>query len=98
MTATQRKQNTVNDPDQIPRAALDKWLERVGAKLMWRQKIKPGGWYMEAWRINQRIVIVQDWEPDGWELYIPASDKNDVESTLDETALRLGVEGCAGLL
>jgi hypothetical protein len=33
----------------------------------------------------------------GWEMFVPPSDSNEIDRTLDDAALALGTEGCAGM-
>jgi hypothetical protein len=53
---------------------------------------------LHAYLINGRVALVLHHAAGhGWEIFIPASCSVDVARTLDDTALALGTEGCAGL-
>jgi hypothetical protein len=75
---------------------LERWLERVRARKLWEAAV-PGA-TLEAHLINGRVaLLLRHAGGHGWELFVPASDSNEVTRTLDDAALALGTEGCAGL-
>jgi hypothetical protein len=75
---------------------LERWLERVRARKLWVTAV-PGA-TMHAYLINGRVALVlRHAGGHGWEMFVPASDSLDVARTLDDAALALGTEGCAGL-
>ena len=86
---------------------LDKWLERVGAKLMWQLDGAPGTQvkFTSCYLINLKPVIVLTYFR-GWDVFIPSYTKfpmdeqkaNDTIQSLDGAAIALGTMGCAGLM
>jgi hypothetical protein len=53
---------------------------------------------LHAYLINGRVALVLHHAGGcGWEIVIPASQSIDIARTLDDAALILGTEGCAGL-
>lgn len=83
---------------QKRRATLDAWLDRVGAYEQWQTVIEHTGATVTGYLINCRVAIVVRYaEGHGWELYVPASDRNRIVDCLDAAAIALKVEGCAGL-
>jgi hypothetical protein len=78
---------------------LQAWLERIGARLVWQSKIPNWIGLISAYHVNGKVFLVQTFSNNnGWEVFIPASDKNNTSLTLDNAALFLGVEGCRGLV
>lgn len=80
------------------REKLDKWLERNEAHKLFEQLVRGQhrSLVLEFWSINGQLLIVMHQES-GWDLFLPASDKNDVVATLDAAAERLNCLGCADL-
>lgn len=82
------------------RRPLSLWLKRIGAQMLWIQKVRSVGTisaYMAG--DNARVFLVHDFaDSGGWEIYIPSSNKNDAALSMDHAAEYLGVEGCRGLL
>lgn len=79
---------------------LQLWLDRVNANFMWSAKIPGGkGAKIEAHNINGQCALVLRFaNKDGWELFVPASNRNEIAHTIDAAAIALGVEGCRGLI
>jgi hypothetical protein len=75
---------------------LEQWLLRVQARHLWVVSV-PGA-TLRAYLINARAALVLHHAAGhGWELFVPASSSVDIVRTLDDAALALGTEGCAGL-
>jgi len=90
---------TPTDP-RPARAVLDSWLRRVHAIQLWCQRLQdvPRGTTLVGYQVNGQLLIAIYHDNGGFEVMVPACDKLEIDRTLDEAALRLGVEGCAGLL
>lgn len=76
--------NTATVPSRL--AALEMWLEAVNAKLLWSSRI-PNVGVVECYSANGRIFHVQRCLRDaGFDVLVPASDKNSIAETLDAAA------------
>ncbi|HKB36505.1 MAG TPA: hypothetical protein VKD72_08635, partial [Gemmataceae bacterium] len=79
-----------------PDDKLERWLERVHARHLWEAAV-PGA-TLHAYLINARVALVLHHAGGcGWEMFVPASQSVDIARTLDDAALALDTEGCAGL-
>jgi hypothetical protein len=75
---------------------LARWLERLQARKLWEAAVPAA--FVHAYRINGRVALVLHHAGGhGWEIFVPASDSNEIDHTLDDAALSLSTEGCAGL-
>ena len=89
----------VDQADRKQADPLDAWLERVEASARWQADV-PGVGTVTCYLINCQLAIVLRYaeKSAGWELFIPPSNQNSIGVTLDEAALALNVQGCAGLV
>jgi hypothetical protein len=69
-------------------AALEAFLREMDARMLWEFTLTTSR--VEGYIAKSRIFIVHlyginlDWrEADGWEIFIPATEKNDIGVTLD---------------
>ena len=75
---------------------LERWLERVQARKLWEAAVPAAA--LHAYLINGRVALVLHHAGGhGWEMFVPASDSNEIDRTLDAAALSLGTSGCVGL-
>lgn len=82
---------------------LHRWIDRIGARSIWSTSNDRGKILTTAYIVNGRTFIVVITQTargtiTGWDIYVPASEKNSIAATLDSAAIALGVEGCAGLV
>ncbi len=73
---------------------LRKWLEKVGARQMWTTRVKGIG-RIDCYQIGKGIALVQIYQreagaPEGWDVFVPASLKNDTPTTLEAAEKLLG--------
>lgn len=80
------------------RKALDAWLDRNHARLLWEQDDNREQFTLQMWGIAGGVLIVQDRHAYGWETFVPSSAQNSVEASLDGAALALNCQGCRGLI
>jgi hypothetical protein len=75
---------------------VERWLERVQARKLWEAAVPAAA--LLAYLINGQVALVLHHAGGhGWEIFVPASDSSETDRTLDDAALALGTEGCAGL-
>ena len=86
---------------------LEAWIDRVDARQQWSQRVNATGSTVTAYLVNgtrdgktmSRLFLVLSYPDDhGWELLIPSTFENSTEASIDNAALLLGTEGCAGLM
>lgn len=75
---------------------LELWLEAISAKklavLKLPGKSRDSSLTMSLWAVGGKTMIVMR-QQDGWDLYLPACEKNDVKLTIEAAAQYLGTGG-----
>jgi hypothetical protein len=60
---------------------LRSWLDGVGAKFQWQEQTSDKQIY-RCYVVNGVRILVHDMYEHGWEIFVPASNRNNVEATL----------------
>lgn len=89
---------------------LQDWLKRIGADRLWRYGDKQFdiiGYAVNGEKSRNVFIVTVQYsrqtaheaqEVRGWNIYVPSTNENKTELCIDEAAIKLGVEGCAGLI
>lgn len=74
---------TMSPSRTISLNALDTWIDRAGARIQWETKGPMKGSTIAMYFVNGRTLFIHRYADGGWDIYLPASAKNNVVATLE---------------